>query len=79
MGNFRKDGALPIRVLCTVFFLSFTFVYLYFYQADILAVTGNHYPRSLVHSAGCLLVYQSAPSCPCAYLCALITSFGYPD
>lgn len=54
MGNFRKDGALPIRILCTVFFLSFTFVYLYFYQADILAVTqhvlsggATHYNRTI--------------------------------
>ena len=54
MDNFYKDDTLIMRILCAVLFLSFTFVYLYFYQADILAVTQHvlsggttHYNRTI--------------------------------
>ena len=54
MNNFKKDDTLKMRLLCTVLFLSFTFVYLYFYQADILAVAQHvisngttHYNRTI--------------------------------
>ena len=48
----RKNGTLAIRILCTILFIGFSFCYLYFYQADILAVAQHvlsggqtHYSR----------------------------------
>lgn len=34
----RKNGTLAMRALCSILFIVFTFCYLYYYQADILAV-----------------------------------------
>ena len=34
-----KNGTIIMRVMCAIFFLLFTFLYLFEYQADILAVT----------------------------------------
>lgn len=39
MGNHIKNGTGITRVVCAVLFFLFTFLYLYSYQADILAVT----------------------------------------
>lgn len=39
MSGQRKDGTLAMRILCAVFFLIFTTLYLFRYQPDILAVT----------------------------------------
>ncbi len=33
-----KNSAIIIRVMCAIFFLAFSFAYLYYYQADVLAV-----------------------------------------
>ena len=49
MNKFKKDDTLKMRLLCTVLFLSFTFVYLYFYQADILAVTQHVISNGTTH------------------------------
>lgn len=49
-----KNGTIIMRVMCAIFFLAFTFLYLYDYQADILAVTqhvlahgATHYDRTV--------------------------------
>ncbi|MBM6993433.1 MAG: hypothetical protein I3J02_09260 [Prevotella sp.] len=49
-----KNGTLSVRVICVVLFLVFTFLYLFDYQADILAVTQHvlskgqtHYDRTI--------------------------------
>lgn len=49
-----KDGAFVTRLACAVAFLVFTFSYLYFYQADVLAFTqhvlsegATHYNRTI--------------------------------
>ena len=39
MTSTSKNGAVMPRMTCAVLFLIFTFLYLYDYQADILAVT----------------------------------------
>lgn len=54
-----KHSTVVMRTTCTVFFLLFTFIYLYDYQADIMAVTqyllskgATHYNRTI----GALLI-----------------------
>ncbi len=54
MINPTKNGTIIMRVMCAIFFLLFTFLYLYEYQADILAVTqhvlshgATHYDRTV--------------------------------
>lgn len=49
-----KNGTIIMRVMCAIFFLTFTFLYLFDYQADILAVTqhvlahgATHYDRTI--------------------------------
>ncbi len=49
-----KNGTIIMRVMCAIFFLMFTFLYLFDYQADILAVTqhvlahgATHYDRTI--------------------------------
>ena len=49
-----KNGTIIMRVMCAIFFLMFTFFYLFDYQADILAVTqhvlahgATHYDRTI--------------------------------
>lgn len=49
-----KNGTIIMRVMCAIFFLLFTFLYLFEYQADILAVTqhvlahgATHYNRTV--------------------------------
>ena len=34
-----KNGTKAIRLLCTILFIAFVFIYLLYYQADVLAVT----------------------------------------
>lgn len=41
MNNYRKNGTTMIKIVCAVLFCTFTFVYLYAYQNDVLAV-GQH-------------------------------------
>lgn len=41
MNNYRKNGTTMNRIVCAVLFCTFTFVYLYAYQNDVLAV-GQH-------------------------------------
>ena len=50
----RQNSAVPIRVVCAVLFLCFTFGFLYFYQADVLMATQHllsggktHYDRTI--------------------------------
>ena len=50
----KQNSAVPIRVVCAVLFLCFTFGYLYFYQADVLTATQHllsggktHYDRTI--------------------------------
>ena len=52
MNNYRKNGTTMIRIVCAVLFCIFTFVYLYAYQNDVLAVSQHvlsggqtHYSR----------------------------------
>jgi hypothetical protein len=54
MTQTNKNGTLPMRVACAIFFLLFTFLYLYNYQDDILAVAqhvlsqgATHYNRTI--------------------------------
>ncbi len=54
MTHKTKNGTVTMRVACAIFFLLFTFLYLFFYQADILAVTqhvlshgATHYDRTI--------------------------------
>lgn len=50
----NKNGTLIMRMACAIFFILFTFLYLYDYQADIIAVTqhvlsggATHYNRTI--------------------------------
>lgn len=51
----KRDWAAPLlRVICAMLFLAFTFVYLYFYQADLMTATQHllsggrtHYDRTI--------------------------------
>lgn len=54
MSQINKNGTLTMRVVCAILFLVFTFLYLYEYQSDILAVTqhvlsdgATHYNRTI--------------------------------
>lgn len=54
MINHTKNGTIIVRVMCAIFFLLFTFLYLFEYQADVLAVTqhvlshgATHYNRTI--------------------------------
>lgn len=50
MSNYSvKDGTCVIRVVCAVLFLSFTFLYLYDYQDDILAMAQHVLSDGLTH------------------------------
>lgn len=44
-----KNGTIIVRVMCAVFFLLFTFLYLFEYQADVLAVTQHLLSHGLTH------------------------------
>lgn len=39
MRNNAKNGTSIVKIVCAILFLTFTFCYLYFYQADLLAAT----------------------------------------
>ncbi|MBQ2334265.1 MAG: hypothetical protein II380_09985 [Prevotella sp.] len=41
MNNYRKNGTTMIRIVCAVLFCTFTFIYVYVYQTDVLAI-GQH-------------------------------------
>ena len=50
----KQNSAVPIRIVCAVLFLCFTFGFLYFYQADVLMATQHllsggktHYDRTI--------------------------------
>lgn len=49
MANHIKNGTIITRVMCAVFFLLFTYLYLYCYQADILAVTQHVLSKGITH------------------------------
>ena len=50
MSNYSvKDGTRIIRVACAVLFVSFTFLYLYDYQDDILAMAQHVLSDGLTH------------------------------
>lgn len=49
MPRVTKNSALLAQVVCAVFFLSFTFLYLYVYQGDILAVTQHALSHGRTH------------------------------
>lgn len=44
-----KNGTIIMRVMCAIFFLLFTFLYLFEYQADILAVTQHVLAHGVTH------------------------------
>lgn len=44
-----KNGTIITRVMCAIFFLLFTFLYLFDYQADILAVTQHVLAHGATH------------------------------
>lgn len=44
-----KNGTIIMRVMCAIFFLLFTFLYLFEYQADILAVTQHVLAHGATH------------------------------
>ncbi len=44
-----KNGTIIMRVMCAIFFLLFTFLYLFDYQADILAVTQHVLAHGATH------------------------------
>jgi hypothetical protein len=59
MPDIKKNDTAVIKICCAVFFLLFTFIYVYAYQADILAMTqhvlshgATHYDRTI----GALLI-----------------------
>lgn len=45
----RKDGTMSMRIICAIFFLVFTSLYLYKYQSDILAVTQHVLSNGATH------------------------------
>lgn len=49
MSQNTKNGTIIMRVMCAIFFLFFTFVYLYDYQADILAATQHVLSHGVTH------------------------------
>lgn len=49
MPHINKSGTLVMRMLCAIFFLLFTFTYVYEYQPDILAVTQHVLSRGATH------------------------------
>lgn len=49
MTQTNKSGTLLMRVMCAIFFLLFTLLYLYDYQDDILAVTQHVLSRGATH------------------------------
>ena len=44
-----KNGTIIMRVMCAILFLLFTFLYLFEYQADILAVTQHVLAHGVTH------------------------------
>lgn len=44
-----KNGTVIMRVMCAIFFLLFTFLYLFDYQADVLAVTQHVLAHGATH------------------------------
>lgn len=49
MSHVNKNGTLVPKVVCAIFFLLFTFLYLYAYQGDILAVTQHVLSHGVTH------------------------------
>lgn len=49
MNNNTKNGTVTMRVTCAIFFLLFTFLYLFNYQADILAATQHVLSHGVTH------------------------------
>ena len=49
MAKKYKDGTRIMRLVCAIFFLMFTWLYLYEYQPDILAVTQHVLSRGATH------------------------------
>lgn len=49
MSHSNKNGTLIVRIMCAIFFLLFTFAYIYEYQTDILSVTQYSLSRGATH------------------------------
>lgn len=49
MKTSQKNGTVYVRILCAILFCSFSILYLYFYQADILAVSQHLLSQGQTH------------------------------
>ena len=58
-GNLNNSRELPVRVLCTLAFLGFTFCYLFFFQADLIAMEQHVLSGGMTHynkTVGAILI-----------------------